>query len=228
MAGFEALKLSVPDAVRTIITRNHHLYACLKMKVLNYTAVAQNIQKEVETMVGEPVKLNTIVASITRFSDTLEKDVIAQPLDVLKNARLNLITGVSDITVACSQDQQPKLIKKILELASKTPSVSIHQLPSHIKVIGDTNYLGMMINELNGEGDAQRRDGYASLHVKISPEAEHRMGVAAFIAERLYRIGINVVEGFFSPEDIVLILRESDASRAFEMLRNEINNVSEE
>jgi len=199
----------------------------MKMKVLNYNAVAHNIKREVEDLIGEPVKLNTIVAAIMRFSSEYEKEVIPPPLRVLKDTRLNLTTGISDITVTCPQDRQPELIKNILESVSKSKHpLSIHQFPGSVKIITDTNNSEDIIEKLRGRYGVERRDGCARLSIRMSPEAEHTAGIMAFIAESLYRVGISAVDGFFAYEDIILILKEADASRAFELFRTEISRAA--
>ena len=49
--------LSVPDVVRDIITRNRSIYDCMKMDIINYTALAVKIQPEVERILGNPINL---------------------------------------------------------------------------------------------------------------------------------------------------------------------------
>ena len=92
-----AASLSVPDVVREIITRNRSIYDCIKMDLINYTALAVKIQKEVETHVGGTVNLNTIVVAIKRYADSFEKKEDVQNEPVLKNARLSLTDGIVDI-----------------------------------------------------------------------------------------------------------------------------------
>ncbi|KKL44529.1 hypothetical protein LCGC14_2364740, partial [marine sediment metagenome] len=41
------INASVPEIVREIITQNRSIYDCLKMDVINYTALAVKIQPEV-------------------------------------------------------------------------------------------------------------------------------------------------------------------------------------
>lgn len=82
--------VSVPDAVREIITRNRSIYDCIKMDLINYTALAATIQKEVEAQVGGPVNLNTIVVAIKRYADSFEKKDKPRNEPALKNARLSL------------------------------------------------------------------------------------------------------------------------------------------
>ncbi|MDC8438245.1 MAG: ACT domain-containing protein, partial [Candidatus Nitrosotenuis sp.] len=55
--------LSVPEAVREIITKNRSIYDCMKMDVINYTALAVKIQPDVEKQIGGQVNLNTIVVA---------------------------------------------------------------------------------------------------------------------------------------------------------------------
>ena len=61
--------VSVPEVVREIITRNRSVYDCMKMDLINYTALAVKIQPDVEKTLGNSVNLNTIVVAIKRYAD---------------------------------------------------------------------------------------------------------------------------------------------------------------
>ena len=52
--------ISVPEVVRDIIARNRSIHDCMKMDVINYTALAVKIQADVEKHLGSSVHLNTI------------------------------------------------------------------------------------------------------------------------------------------------------------------------
>ena len=82
--------MSVPEAVREIITRNRSIYDCMKMDVINYTALAVKIQPGVEKQLGNPVHLNTSVVAVKRYADSFqdEEEVVEEPL--LKDARFSL------------------------------------------------------------------------------------------------------------------------------------------
>ena len=55
--------LSVTEAIREIVTRNRSIYDCMKMDIINYTALAVKIQPNVERQIGKSVNLNTIVVA---------------------------------------------------------------------------------------------------------------------------------------------------------------------
>ncbi len=88
---------SVPDVVREIISQNRSIYDCLKMDVINYTALAVKIQPEVEKHLGNTVNLNTIVVAVKRFADSFEQKEEVKKESILKNARLSVTDGIMDI-----------------------------------------------------------------------------------------------------------------------------------
>jgi len=47
--------MSVPEVVREIITRNRSIFDCMKMDLINYTALAVKIQSDVERILGNSV-----------------------------------------------------------------------------------------------------------------------------------------------------------------------------
>lgn len=196
------------------------------MKVLNYNAVAHMIANDVEELVGKPVNHNTIVAAIVRFSNELEREIPKVPLSVLSDAKLDLVTGVSDITISCPANQQHELVENILNLASSgNYAVRINQFPTYIKVATNSGELERKIRELK-EAPTITEERHAELHVKFAPEAILTPGIMAFITDLLFRNGISAVNGFFANEDVILTIDEDYASRAFESLRSEISRLA--
>ena len=76
---------------REIITRNRSVYDCMKMDLINYTALAVKIQPEIEKILGNRVNLNTVVVAIKRYADSFEIKEEIKEESVLKNARLSLL-----------------------------------------------------------------------------------------------------------------------------------------
>jgi len=223
MSTFKVVQLSVPDAVRTIITRNHAVFQCLRLKILNYRALAAKIQPEVEEMTGSSVKLNTIVAAIMRFSDSLSEGKTEEPSLVLKNAKLSLTDGVADMTFPLSGQSPARLWKELLDIRPQLRSaVCVFQLTASAKLIGEKGDIQTLHERLSKIYKVEARTGLAKIDLQISPEAERTPGVASFISELLYRNGINLVEALFAYGDIVLIIDETEASKAYDLIRNEI------
>src|SRR6266571_1745688 len=76
---------SVPEAVREILTRNYPVYQCLKMKLVNFHALAEFIQPQVQQLSGKEASINTLVVAIKRFSDTITNSKSPDTSRVLKD-----------------------------------------------------------------------------------------------------------------------------------------------
>jgi hypothetical protein len=120
---------TVQEAVRIIITRNPYLYRGLRMRVINYSAVARYIRGEVESISGSDVDPSTIVTAIMRLSNALEGLVEEEAESPLKGSKLNLVTGVSEITVVAPPSRHGEIINKIVSTGDfDSYRFSIHQL----------------------------------------------------------------------------------------------------
>src|SRR5713226_7496107 len=83
----DEVPLSISDAVSRIIMRNYLLHESLRMKIVNFHALASKILHEVEELTGNKPKPETVVVAIKRFSDRLSEKT-AEAVDVLTDAKL--------------------------------------------------------------------------------------------------------------------------------------------
>ena len=213
--------VTVPDAVREIITRNRSIYDCIKMDLVNYTALAVKIQKEVETHVGSPVNLNTIVVAIKRYADLFDKKEEIRNEPVLKNARLSLTDGVADIKFLANDfgiNDATELMNKFIQI---DPDYEFFRSSDSFRVltediVGVRKLLESFPNQKN-----IFQTGLAKISIRI-PETQNRSDVVSYVSEILHDNGIELVNAYFGQDDIVLILREEEAAKAYQILRVEI------
>ncbi|MBM3904859.1 MAG: ACT domain-containing protein [Thaumarchaeota archaeon] len=215
--------LSVPEAVREIITRNRSIYDCMKMDVINYTALAVKIQPDVERHLGNSVNLNTIVVAIKRYADSfLEKEEIKTE-SVLKNARLSLTDGILDIKFSTS-DMDKKEAASLLDKFEQYDSdyEFFRMADSTFRVL--TEDLADIRRMFESFPSAKNffSTGLAKIEIRI-PQDQNRSDVVSYVAEILHNNGVELQNAFFSQDNIILVLREEDASKAYEVLRAEIS-----
>jgi len=212
---------SVPEAIKEIITQNRSIYDCMKMDVINYTALAVKIQPVVERHLGTSVNLNTIVVAIKRYSDSFEQKEDVKNESVLKNARLSLTDGILDIKFSADDfgaEDTASLMSKFSEI---NPDYEFFRLADSFRVLTE-DLAG--IRELFGSfGNAEDKfiTGLAKIKILIPPE-QNRNDIASYVAEVLHSNGIEPANSFFSRDNITIVLNEKDASRAYEILRSEI------
>ena len=212
---------SVSDIVREIITRNRSIYDCMKMDLINYTALAVKIQSDVEKQLGTSVNLNTIVVAIKRYADSfLEKEEIKKE-SVLKNARLSLTDGILGIKFSSEDFGIEEAASLMNKFSAINPDYEFIRLSDSVRVLTE-DLAG--IRELFGafgNAEDQFSTGLAKIKIQIQPQ-QSRSDVASYVAEILHFNGIEPVNAFFSQDNIVIVLNEKDASRAYEILRSEI------
>ena len=212
--------VSMPEVVREIITRNRSIYDCMKMDVINFTALAVKIQPDVEKTMGGPVHLNTIVVAIKRYADSFEttNEMIDDP--VLKDARLTLTDGIMGIqwNMVDAGDEMTKMLN---EFHKEFTDSEFFRFGDSFRILAeDSDKVRRMFQSLPKEN--QYNSGLAKIKVAV-PAGHSRSDVMQFVAEILHYNGIEMADALFTPDGLVIVLQESDAPRAYEKLRAQIS-----
>jgi aspartokinase len=213
---------SVPDVVREIITRNRSIYDCVKMDLINYTALAVKIQKDVETHIGVPVNLNTIVVAIKRYADSFEEKDQIQNEPILKNARLSLTDGIADVRFSTNDfeiEDATDLMNKFMQI---DPDYEFFRLTDSFRVLTEDidDVRKLLASFPNQKNFFQTGLAKISIHI---PNTQNRSDVVSYVSEILHDEGIELVNAYFGQEDIIIVLYEKDAARAYQILRSEIS-----
>jgi len=213
--------MSVPEVVREIITRNRSIYDCMKMDMINYTALAVKIQPEIEKILGNSVNLNTVVVAIKRYADSFEAKEEVKEESVLKNARLVLTDGIMDIkfSIKDSNEIDPGAI---LDKFSKvTNNYDFFRLSDSFRFLTeDMEDIRKIFRNISNRDD-MFNTGLAKIRISI-PTSQNQSDVVSYVAEVLHTNGIELVNAFFSQDSIVIILNEKNSSRAYDILHSDI------
>jgi len=213
--------MSVPEVVREIITRNRSIFDCMKMDLINYTALAVKIQPAVEKVLGNPVNLNTIVVAIKRYADSFDVKDEVEEKSVLKNARLALTDGIIDIKFSLNDSKGVDPLT-ILDKFSKITSNYdfFRSSDSFTFLTEDLDSVRRIFESLPNQEDIFST-GLAKIKISIPPN-KNKSDVVSYVAEVLHDNGIELVNAFFSQDNIIIILNEKDASRAYDILHSDI------
>ena len=211
--------MSVPEAVREIITRNRSIYDCIKMNIVNYSALAAQIRPEVEREIGRPANLNTIVVAIKRYADSFATYERRPDPRVLKNARLSVTGGILDIRLSAEEvGMDPAAI--LSKFAAATDKYEFFRTSDSVRFLAeDIESVRRVMEELSGR--QSHSTSLARIRVTIPPERAPPDSIS-YIAEILHNNGIELKNAFFSDDTTTLVLDERLAPRAYEILRSEI------
>jgi len=216
--------MSIPEIVREIITRNRSIYDCVKMDLINYTGLAVKIQPEIEKTLGGPINLNTIVVAIKRYADSFEIKEDVKEEYVLKNARLALTDGILDIKFS-KKDSEEMDPMSILDKFSKiTNNYDFFRLSDSFRFLTEDMEGIRQIFENMPNRENMFSSGLAKIRISI-PTSQNQSDVVSYVAEILHDNGIELVNAFFSQDNIIIILNERDASKAYEILHSDIVRI---
>ena len=213
--------MSIPEVVREIITRNRSIYDCMKMDLINYTALAVKIQPEIERILGSSVNLNTVVVAIKRYADSFKIKEEVREESVLKNARLALTDGIMDVkfSIKDSNEMDPMVI--LSKFSKITTNYEFFRLSDSFRFLAeDMKDIREIFNNVSDRED-MFSTGLAKIRISI-PSSENQSDVVSYVAEVLHANGIELVNAFFSQDNIVVILNEKDSSRAYDILHSDI------
>lgn len=214
--------MSVPEIVREIITRNRSIYDCMKMDLINYTALAVKLQPEVEKILGNTVNLNTIVVAIKRYADSFQaKDEIKEEESVLKNARLSITDGIMDIKFSVKDSDMIDPMDIMDKFSKITNNYDFFRLSDSFRFLTEDVEDIRQLFESHPNRENMFSTGLAKIKISIPP-THNRSDVVSYVAETLHAQGIEIINAFFSQDSIVIILSEQNAPRAYDVLRSDI------
>jgi aspartokinase len=193
----------------------------MKMDLINYTALAVKIQPDVERVLGNSVNLNTIVVAIKRYADSFEiKDEMVEK-SVLKNARLALTDGIIDIKFSINDSQGVDPLTILDKFSKITSNYDFFRSSDSFRFLTeDLDSIRQIFDSLPNQ-DNIFSTGLAKIRISIPPN-KNKSDVVSYVAEVLHDNGIELVNAFFSQDNIIIILNEKDASRAYDILHSDI------
>jgi len=213
--------MSVPEVVREIITRNRSIYDCMKMDMINYTALAVKIQPEIEKILGSSVNLNTVVVAIKRYADSFENKEEVKEESVLKNARLVLTDGIMDIKFSIKDSNEMDPMSILDKFSKVTNNYDFFRLSDSFRFLAEDMEDIRQIFKNVSNTDEMFNTGLAKIRITI-PTSQNQSDVVSYVAEVLHSNGIELENAFFSQDSIIIILNEKDSSRAYDILHSDI------
>ena len=211
---------SIPEIVREIITSNRSIYDCIRMDLINYTALAVRIQSKVEKITGSPVNLNTMVVAIKRYADSFETEYVKEE-HVLKNARLSLTDGIMDIKVSIRDLNEMDAGTMLNRFSKITDNYDFFRLSDSFRFLTEDMESVREIFEEIPNREEMFSTGLAKIRIFI-PEGQNKSDAVSYVAEVLHENGIELKNAFFGQDDITIILDENNASKAYDVLHSDI------
>jgi hypothetical protein len=207
----------VAEIVRKIIDGLPCVIDSMKMDIVNYSALAAAIEDEViEQSHGRKVNIEAVKMGIVRYAEEIRRQSTVlenEVRDVLAKSVLELKNDVVLLTVR----QQP-IMSRFDEFAQNIKEGRFFQLTQGTETFTltvDRKLLDDVITILD-KGDIVRTIDAQSAITLISPEKIITTpGVVSYIADLLFRVGVNITQIISCHTDTILVVGRESALKAY-------------
>lgn len=237
--------VSVPQAVKEIITSNDLYLRAIKSGIANYTAIANKIQTDVELNTGTKVNLGTIVVAVKRFAD-----LTLRATAYLENSQKQMTNGESNgntdspaSTKSSSLDARMKLTGGIIDIdfedqnffksvfegldeisEEKLFEYSLIRTEERVRLITeDMLNSRRLISSLSEKCHGTVTQGLSKITIKLfynNTDGVRILLSSIFEVLGNYKISINNV--FFTSNEIILVIESNKATRAYDLIQKQI------
>ncbi|HZA47418.1 MAG TPA: hypothetical protein VE521_00660 [Nitrososphaera sp.] len=221
--------MSVPEAIRKILTNDHVYMQSLALGIANYTALAERIKPDIERLIGSKVNLNTIVVAIKRFADALEKKNMQQENSSTRStaakAKMSLTGSIIDIDFQKenNDDDNDALASVLDDFIEQESRYNLFQTDSHFSLLTeDADEIRKMVANAIQKLDAKISEGLSKITVSLTSDDQSAYHILSLISNILYNHQIPIHSAFFTANEVVLILSDKDAAKAYDLIRMKI------
>ena len=207
-------KRSIAQRSRDYIDTHPSIKDCIKLGLVNYSALARRIMEDEQITNEEAV----LVAS-RRYGEELKWTVNeALVREVMATSSLEVKTKISIITARNDWDviiRLDSVIKKLVDASSVMP---VLQGTTSITVITEDSMLSTLESTIGKRNIIKSTPGLVQIAVKSPGTITDTYGVLAYLSSSLAAKGINAVEVMSCHTDTIFIVEEHDFMAAIEAL----------
>ncbi len=211
----------IPETLREIITSNPTLELGFAHNLFNLTQLARFLQPLVQARANREVSVSALSMALSRFGSSLPKG--AKP--ALARFKFKNLAITSDLVVLTlpKEPDTHKLINQLYsKLAKREGHFTVTEGLSQVTIIIDEKDLdvaqAIFDSPTQGRGPKSKPARAASISVSFDPKYLSTPGFLYVILQQLALQGINILELSSTATELILYVKPSDVTLAFDTL----------
>ncbi|HKV90016.1 MAG TPA: hypothetical protein VJQ43_02335 [Thermoplasmata archaeon] len=209
---------SAADATRQYIDEHPSIREALRSDLVNYTALARRIEAETGVTSEEAV---TVAVRRYQRGLAVEPPALARIRKLLHASRLEVHARVAIVRIRDDWDVVDALLALGPRMLTESNGRRLFEMiigTRAITILCDETFLSELRPTIPAKLLLSTERGLAVLAFRSRPEVAEIPGVLTYMAEELYRAGINCLETVSVHTDSLFVFRDRDAIRAFQAL----------
>ena len=211
---------TIAHLTEKLIEEKAFLQDALYRRIINYQSLAEELKPQVEKELKKKVKTSTIMISLRRYADKLEKKYIKK-ITFGPECDLDMKSKIIEISVKRSNSIFT-LVPEIFELVNFDEGGILNFTNGNydVSIVTNERYKEEIIKKLKSEKIIEVNDNLVALSFKYSRDFRHIPGTLHQIIRILAWENINILELIETMNETIFILSEDDSLRAFRSLHN--------
>lgn len=216
--------VTIAHIVGKLISRKPFVAEALTKGIINYGALADLIQEDVEKEFGKKVKHSAVMMALRRYSDKNAK-LLTVKFD--EDTDIAVRSDLVEITIVKNMDSI-EIIRKMYEIIDlkKGDFISIVQAIHEITIITNKKHEKKFLDLLKNQEIKSIIRNLSSLTIKIPEESIEGVGLFYMITRAISWENISMVEIVSSFSEMTLILKTDDTPYAFKIVKKLIEENS--
>lgn len=210
------MEKTTAELTQDYVKEHPHIQSCLKKGLINYSALARLIAKELD--IEKKTSKEAILIAAIRFRALLKKEVSVERAikDILSHSTLEFKNKI--IVFVLHKTINFDICKEMQTIRKEFGVIYLLEGSDHYVIITQEKYAHII--EHNAKGFIVKKTGGLALLMLRSPkEIEQIKGVTAFLASLFAENGINVVEFLSCWTDTLFVVHSKDVAKALELLQ---------
>jgi hypothetical protein len=211
---------TVPEIVESIVRKSPYLEEGLVLGIINHSALARHILKEVQQETMKPVQAGAVIVALNRLSRRVElrsrkrRSVFRTAPDLI--VRLHLF----EVTYANSRALLQKHIR-LFERMRAMPQyfLTVTRGINETTIVASRERKEHVLGVCRGETLVSQIDHLASVTVLLPRGTASIPGIYSYLLKAIAWEGINVVEVVSTLNELTVVLEETMIDAAFSIIK---------
>ncbi len=216
--------VTIAHLTEKLVSEKPFLQDALYRRLINYQSLAENLKPEIERELNKKIKTSTIMISLRRYADKLEKKYIKK-IVFGPECDLSMKSKITEISIKKSNSIF-SLVPKLFEIVDFDDGGILNFTNGNydISLVTNEKYKEKFLEILNNEEIIEINKNLVVLSFKYSKEFRTTPGTLHQMTRILAWENINILELIETMTETIFILSEDDSLRAFKVLQNLIKN----
>lgn len=212
--------VTIPEVVERLIRKSSFLDEALAMKIVNHSALARFIKRDVEQELDRKVRDGAIIVALNRLSQRISRRVKRQRGVFRSAPNLIVRSNLIEMTYANAEEMILKQ-KKLLDQLSGRPNrfITITQGINETTIIASRELGPKVMSAFREERLIGRIEGLSSVTVLLPEGTAQIPGIYSYILRALAWEGINIVEVVSTLNEFTIIIDDKAIDQAFAIIK---------